>query len=85
MKGFVRRRNGSFKLADINVLIREGLAAVKMETCEKYVQEAARWEEYFAKVDNVGILEASGTVVEPVAVPLNDSSDDEDDEESELC
>ncbi len=83
VKGFVRIRNGSFKMNDVRSLTLDGLRSVKPETCAKYVANSQRWEHHFSELDHLDILELTGVKVAPVIIPLNESSTEEESEDGQ--
>jgi hypothetical protein len=74
VKGYVAANNKTFKLEDVRLLLEKGIQNVTPERWEKCVQHVIKEEDKMWNLD--GLME---TVMEPLIINLQDSSDDSSD------
>jgi hypothetical protein len=74
VKGYVAANNKTFKLEDVRLLLEKGIQNITPERWEKCVQHVIKEEDKMWNLD--GLME---TVMEPLIISLQDSSDDSSD------
>lgn len=75
MKGYVARKNTTFKLNDVRQLLLESISTITKENWQKAVEHAIKEEQKMWRVDNM--IEET---VEPMIIPLQTDDESSDDD-----